>query len=86
MRRARREPRLVRRTKEQLVDPDAFAFFACGLSASSTKSGTMTVRLQYEILLRWKGNHFGSSITSAGIIGTARQEICPYRASKCARE
>ena len=53
------------------------AFFARGLSASSTKSGTMTVRLQYEILSRWNGNHFGSSITSAGIIGTARQEIWP---------
>ena len=53
------------------------AFFARGLSASSTSSGTMTVRLQYEILSRWNGNHFGSSIISTGIIGTARQEIWP---------
>ncbi len=46
----------------------------------------MTVRLQYEILSRWKGNHFGSSITSTGIIGTARQEICAVERQQRAGE
>ncbi len=46
---------------------------ARGFSACSTSKGTMTVRLQYEILSRWNGNHFGSSMISTGITGTARQ-------------
>ncbi len=41
----------------------------------------MTVRLQYEILSRWKGNHFGSSMISTGMTGTARQEMKPNSAS-----
>ena len=54
---------------------------ALGLSACSTNSGTMTVRLQYEILSRWNGNHFGSSMISTGMTGTARQGMNPNSAS-----
>ncbi len=41
----------------------------------------MTVRLQYEILSRWNGNHFGNSMISVGIAGTARHETKPNSAS-----
>ena len=41
----------------------------------------MTVRLQYEILSRWNGNHFGSSMISTGITGTARHGMRPNNAS-----
>ena len=41
----------------------------------------MTVRLQYEILSRWNGNHFGNSMISIGITGTARQGTKPNKAS-----
>jgi len=41
----------------------------------------MTVRLQYEILSRWNGNHFGSSMISTGITGTARHGMNPCKAS-----
>ena len=57
------------------------ALRACGFFAISTSKGTMTVRLQYEILSRWNGNHFGSSMISTGIAGTARQGINPNSAS-----
>ena len=56
-------------------------FFARGFSAISTTSGTITVRDQYETLPRWNGNHFGSSISSTGIAGTARHGTSPQRAS-----
>ncbi len=57
--------------------PIPFGLRAHGFFAISTKSGTITVRLQYEILSRWNGNHFGSSMISTGITGTARQGIMP---------
>jgi hypothetical protein len=57
------------------------ALRARGFFAISTNSGTMTVRLQYEILSRWNGNHFGNSMISIGITGTARQGMKPNRAS-----
>ena len=41
----------------------------------------MTVRLQYEILSRWNGNHFGSSMISTGITGTARHGTKPNNAN-----
>ena len=41
----------------------------------------MTVRLQYEILERWNGNHFGNSVISTGITGTLRQVTKPNSAS-----
>ena len=50
---------------------------ACGLSACSTSSGTITVRAQYEILSMWNGNHFGSSMISTGITGTLFHGITP---------
>ena len=58
-----------------------FGLRARGFSAISTSSGTMTVRLQYEILSRWNGNHFGSSMISTGITGTARHGMKPNSAS-----
>ncbi len=57
------------------------ALRARGRFAISTNSGTITVRLQYEILSRWNGNHFGSSMISTGIIGTARHGTKPNKAS-----
>ena len=42
----------------------------------------MTVRLQYEILSRWNGNHRGSSMISTGITGTARHGMMPNCASR----
>ena len=57
------------------------ALRARGFFAISTSSGTMTVRLQYEILSRWNGNHFGSSMISTGITGTARHGMKPNSAS-----
>ena len=59
-----------------------FGLRARGFFAISTSSGTMTVRLQYEILSRWNGNHFGSSMISTGIAGTARHGMNPYSASR----
>ena len=59
----------------------SFALRARGFFTISTSNGTMTVRLQYEILSRWNGNHFGSSMTSTGITGTARHGIKPNSAS-----
>ena len=53
------------------------AFTARGFFAISTRSGTMTVRLQYEILSRWNGNHFGNSMISTGISGTACHGTMP---------
>ena len=50
---------------------------AFGFSACSTSSGTITVRAQYEILSRWNGNHFGSSMISTGITGTECQRTTP---------
>ena len=41
----------------------------------------MTVRLQYEILSRWNGNHRGNSMTSTGITGTACHGMKPNSAS-----
>ena len=55
---------------------------ARGFSANSTKSGASTVRPQYEILVRWKGNHCGSSAISTGIIGTLSQSMMPNKASR----
>ncbi len=46
----------------------------------------MTVRLQYEILSRWNGNHFGSSMISTGITGTARHGMNPNKREHDARE
>ena len=54
-----------------------FALRARGFFAISTRSGTITVRLQYEILSRWNGNHFGNSMISTGITGTARHGTMP---------
>ena len=59
----------------------AFALRATGRFAIRTRSGTITVRLQYEILSRWNGNHFGNSMISTGIIGTARHGMNPNKAS-----
>jgi hypothetical protein len=53
-----------------------------GFNACSTSSGTSTVRLQYEILERWKGNHFGNSMTSTGTAGVADQGMTPNSASR----
>ena len=46
----------------------------------------MTVRLQYEILSRWNGNHLGSSMISTGITGTARHGMNPNKSEHDARE
>ena len=56
-------------------------FLASGRFAISTRSGTSTVRDQYEILLRWNGNQRGSSMISTGITGTARHGSSPKSAS-----
>src|SRR5712691_6242022 len=55
-------------------------FLAVGRSAISTRSGTRTVRDQYEILSMWNGNQLGSSMISTGITGTARHGTSPHRA------
>ncbi len=54
---------------------------ACGRSAISTSSGTMTVRDQYDTLDRWKKNHRGRCMISTGITGVARQGTWPNSAS-----
>ena len=54
---------------------------ALGFFAISTSSGTMTVRLQYDILSIWNGNQRGSSMISTGITGTARHGMKPNSAS-----
>ncbi len=59
-----------------------FGFFAFGLSACSTRSGTITVRAQYEIFDRWNGNQRGSSMTSTGITGTAPHDMTSNCASR----
>ena len=58
-----------------------FGLRAFGFFSISTSNGTMTVRLQYETLSRWNGNHLGNSMISIGITGTARQETNPNSAS-----
>ncbi len=57
-------------------------FFASGFRCISTNSGTMTVRAQYDTLSRWNGNHFGRSMISIGMVGTAAHGTCPYSASR----
>ena len=54
---------------------------AAGARASSTSSGTITVRDQYDTLLRWNGNHSGRCMISTGITGTARHGTWPNSAS-----
>ena len=49
---------------------------ACGRSAISTSSGTITVRDQYDTFDRWNGNHSGRCMISSGITGTARHGTC----------
>ena len=53
------------------------ALRARGFFAIRTSSGTITVRLQYEILSRWNGNQRGNSMISTGIAGTARHGTMP---------
>ena len=54
------------------------AFTARGFFAINTRSGTITVRLQYDILSRWKRKPFrGKSMISTGISGTARHGTMP---------
>ena len=55
---------------------------ATGRFAFSTSSGTITVRAQYDTFDRWNGNHFGSSMISTGIIGTAYHVTTPNSASR----
>ena len=81
LRRLRRRPDRRRRLAKQLVDRDALGIARLGFFACSTSSGTITVRLQYEILSRWNGNQRGSSMISTGITGTARQGTNPNKAS-----
>ena len=57
-----------------------FGFSACGFSVIKTRSGTKTVRDQYETLPRWNGNQLGSKVISTGITGTARHGTCPKSA------
>ena len=56
-------------------------FAARARNVHRTNSGTITVRDQYDTLLMWKGNHFGSSMISTGMKGTPRQGIWPNSAS-----
>ena len=82
MRRLRRGPTACGGSRNSSSMRDA----ACGLrafgfSACSTRSGTITVRAQYEILSRWNGNQRGSSMISTGITGTARHGTTPKSAS-----
>ncbi len=56
-------------------------FFASGRFAMSTSSGAITVRDQYDTLLRWNGNHSGRSMISTGMTGTARHVSSPNSAS-----
>ena len=44
------------------------------------RSGTITVRDQYETLPIWKGDQRGSNMISTGISGTARHGTWPNRA------
>ena len=82
--------RRLRRHADRFADPAGTArrcrrragLFARGFSASSTSSGTITVRAQYEILSMWNGNHLGSSMISTGITGTARHGTTPNSASR----
>ena len=54
---------------------------AVGRSAISTRSGTRTVRDQYDTLSIWNGNQPGSSMISTGMTGTARHGTSPHSAS-----
>ena len=54
---------------------------ARGFFAISTSSGTITVRDQYDTLVRWNGNQRGSSMISTGITGTAFQPSSPKSAN-----
>jgi hypothetical protein len=47
-----------------------------------TRSGTITVRLQYDTLFRWNGNQEGSTMICTGITGTARHGTCSNSASR----
>ncbi len=62
---------------EQFLDAHAARVLRPRFLAWITNSGTITVRAQYETLSRWNGNHFGSSITSTGITGTAVHGTSP---------
>ena len=53
---------------------------ARGFNAARTRSGTITVRDQYETLSMWKGAHLGRSNASTRITGTARHGTCPNKA------
>jgi hypothetical protein len=61
--------------------PTPPGFLARGFSAASTISGTIVVRAQYEILLRWNGDHIGSNMISTGSTGTLRQVVMPNSVS-----
>ena len=54
---------------------------ARGFFAISTSSGAITVRDQYEILVRWNGNQRGNCMISTGITGTAFHGSSPKSAS-----
>ncbi len=54
---------------------------ARGFFAISTSSGAITVRDQYDTLVRWNGNQRGSSMISTGITGTACHGSSPKSAS-----
>ena len=53
------------------------ALRALGFSTCSASSGTITVRAQYEIFDKWKGNHRGRSMISTGICGTLAHGTMP---------
>jgi hypothetical protein len=50
---------------------------ALRFSTCSTRSGTITVRAQYDIFERCTGNHFGASMSSTGMVGTWSQLTSP---------
>ena len=58
----------------------ARGFRARGRCVMRIRSGTMTVRDQYETLLRWNGNPRGSNMISTGISGTERHGTWPNSA------
>ncbi len=49
--------------------------------ACSTRSGTITVRAQYDIFDRWIGNQRGRRISSTGMVGMLRHAAWPNSAS-----
>ena len=81
LRRLRRWADALWRRQEKPSMRMPFALRARGFFTISTSNGTMTVRLQYEILSRWNGNQRGSNTTSTGITGTARHGMNPNSAS-----